>query len=179
LASLNKVMLIGNAGKDAELRYLASGMAKAEFSLAVNGRRRGQSGDWEEQTEWFNIVMFAETAERVSQYITKGKSVYVEGRLQTRSWDDDQGARHYRTEVIVNTLQLLGGRGGDEGGAGGGGGWGDGESSFAGRRGGGGQAGGGGTRSSYSGGPRGGGAPGAAGSGGGGYPSDPDDLPFE
>lgn len=177
MASLNKVMLIGNAGKDAELRYLASGMAKAEFSLAVNGRRRGQSGDWEEQTEWFNIVMFGETAERVSQYITKGKSVYVEGRLQTRSWDDDQGQRHYRTEVIVNTLQLLGGRGDDGGGAGGGAGWGDGESSFAGRRGGnaGGGAPSGGARSSYGG----GGRPPAGGNAGGGYPSDPDDLPFE
>lgn len=130
MASLNKVMLIGNAGKDAELRYLASGTAKADFSLAVNHRRKSQSGEWEDQTEWFNITLFAEQAERVSQYITKGKQLYVEGRLQTRTWDDDQGVKHYRTEVIANTIQLLGSR--DSGGQGGGE-WGDGGSSYAGR----------------------------------------------
>ena len=164
MASLNKVMLIGNAGKDAELRYMSSGTAKAEFSLAVNSRRRGQSGDWEEQTEWFNIVLWAEQAERVAQYITKGKQVYVEGRLQTRTWDDDQGVKHYRTEVIAQTVQLLGSRA-DSGEGGGGGGWGDGSQSFAGARsGGGGQRQGGG----YSG-PRGGDT----------GDTDPDDLPFE
>lgn len=126
MASLNKVMLIGNAGRDAELRYLASGTAKSEFSLAVNSRRRGQSGDWEETTEWFNIALFGDQAERVSQYITKGKQVYVEGRLQTRSWDDDQGVKHYRTEVIANAVQLLGGPRGEGGNQG----WSDGEESF-------------------------------------------------
>lgn len=125
MASLNKVMLIGNAGKDAELRYTANGVPQASFSLAVNNRRRGQSGEWEDNTEWFNIILFREQAERLSQYITKGKPLYVEGRLQTRTWDDDQGQKHYRTEVIANTIQLLGSR---EGGQGGGGGddWGDG-----------------------------------------------------
>lgn len=121
MASLNKVMLIGNSGRDADLRYTANGTAVADFSLAVNSRRRGVGGDWEDQTEWFNIVLFGNTAENVSQYITKGKQVFVEGRLQTRTWDDDQGVRHYRTEVIANTIQLLGGRG--EGGGGGGGDW--------------------------------------------------------
>ncbi len=127
MASLNKVMLIGNAGKDAELRYAASGTAMAQFSLAVNSRRRGQSGDWEDQTEWFNIIIFREQAERVSQYITKGKQLFVEGRLQTRTWDDDQGVKHYRTEVVANNVVLLGsgaGRdsgGGDDWGGGGGG----------------------------------------------------------
>jgi single-strand DNA-binding protein len=110
MASLNKVMLIGNAGKDAELRYLSTGTAQSQFSLAVNSRRRGQNGEWEDQTEWFNIVIWADQAERVSQYITKGKQVYVEGRLQTRTWDDDQGVKHYRTEVIAQTIQLLGSR---------------------------------------------------------------------
>lgn len=119
MASLNKVMLIGNAGKDAELRYLASGTPQCQFSLAVNNRRKNQqTGDWEDQTEWFNIVIWGDTAERVSQYITKGKQVFIEGRLQTRSWDDDQGQKHYRTEVIAHTVQLLGSR---EGGSGGGG----------------------------------------------------------
>jgi single-strand DNA-binding protein len=102
----------------------------------------------------------------VSQYITKGKQVYVEGRLQTRSWDDDQGQKHYRTEVIANTIQLLGSRSDGDGGGGGGGGWGDGERSFSGGN-------RGGSRGGYQG--RGGGYAG----GGGNYPSDPDDLPFE
>lgn len=117
MASLNKVMLIGNAGKDADLRFTANGTATATFSLAVNNRRRGQSGEWEDATEWFNVVLFAETAERVSQYITKGKPLYVEGRFQTRSWEDDAGVRQYRSEVIANTIQLLGSRDDSAGGA--------------------------------------------------------------
>lgn len=117
MASLNKVMLIGNAGKDADLRYTANGTASSTFSLAVNNRRRGQSGEWEDQTEWFNIVLWAETAERVSQYITKGKPLYVEGRLQTRSWENDAGVKQYRTEVIAQTIQLLGSRDEARGGA--------------------------------------------------------------
>ena len=122
MANLNKVMLIGNSGRDAELRYTANGTAVADFSLAVNSRRRSASGDWEDQTEWFNVVLFGNTAENLSQYITKGKQLYVEGRLQTRTWDDDQGVRHYRTEVIANQIQLLGGRS-DGGGSSGGGNW--------------------------------------------------------
>jgi len=160
VAGLNKVMLIGNAGRDAELRYTANGTAQAQFSLAVNSRRRGQSGDWEDQTEWFNIVLWAEQAERLSQYITKGKQLYVEGRLQTRSWDDDQGQRRYRTEVIGQTIQFLGSRGDSQGG---GGGWEDGTASFSGGQ-----------------------RPGARAAGGnyGGFggsrdETDPDDLPFE
>jgi single-strand DNA-binding protein len=155
MASLNKVMLIGNAGKDAELRYLSTGTPKSEFSLAVNNRRRNPAGEWEDQTEWFNIVIFGDQAERVSQYITKGKPLYVEGRLQTRNWDDDQGVKHYRTEIIVNTLQLLGSREGGGAGAARDD-WGDG-----------GGAGARPARSGYS------GARGAAGE------TDPDDLPFE
>jgi single-strand DNA-binding protein len=121
MANLNKVMIIGNAGKDAELRYMASGRPQAQFSVAVNHRwRNQQSNDWEEQTEWFNVVVWGDMAERISQYITKGKQVYVEGRLQTRSWDDNEGQKHYRTEVIANTVQLLDRReGGGQGGGGG------------------------------------------------------------
>ncbi len=158
MASLNKVMLIGNAGKDAELRYLSTGTPKSEFSLAVNNRRKNPAGEWEEQTEWFNIALFGDQAERISQYITKGKSLYVEGRLQTRNWDDDQGVKHYRTEVIANTIQLLGGR---ESGQGGGGDWGD--------------AGSGRGASSAGGRPR----AGSAGARAGGNDMDVDDLPFE
>jgi single-strand DNA-binding protein len=155
MASLNKVMLIGNAGKDAELRYLSTGTPKSEFSLAVNNRRRNPAGEWEDQTEWFNIVIFGDQAERVSQYITKGKSLYVEGRLQTRNWDDDQGVKHYRTEIIVNTLQLLGSREGGGGGAARDD-WGDGGSAAA--------------RPARS---------GFAGARSAGGETDPDDLPFE
>jgi len=149
MASLNKVMLIGNAGRDAEMRYTANGTAQTQFSLAVNSRRRGQSGEWENQTEWFNIVMFGDRAERVSQFITKGKSLYIEGRLQTRNWDDDQGVKHYRTEVIANQIEFLDRREGGSGGNGGGDAWGEPA----------------GSRSSYG--------------GGRGGDIDPDDLPFE
>lgn len=121
MASLNKVMLIGNAGRDAELRYLANGTAQAQFSLAVNRNFRGPDGEWREDTEWFNIVAWRELAERISQTVTKGKQLYVEGRLQTRTWDDDQGVKHYRTEVIAQTITLLGPRDPQ----GGGGGWND------------------------------------------------------
>ena len=122
MASLNKVMLIGNAGKDAELRYMATGTPQCKFSLAVNNRRRNQTtNEWEDQTEWFNILIWGDTAERVSQYITKGKSLYIEGRLQTRSWDGDDGQKHYMTEVVAQTVQLLGSREGGQGGKGGGG----------------------------------------------------------
>lgn len=167
MASLNKIMLIGNAGKDAELRYTANGIPQAQFSLAVNNRRRGASGEWEDNTEWFNIILFREQAERLSQYITKGKPLYVEGRLQTRNWDDDQGQKHTRVEVIANTIQLLGGRDGAQGG--GGDDWGDGSTRAP-------RAASGG----YSGGARsgGGGYSGPA-RGNGGGDIDVDDLPFE
>lgn len=110
MASLNKVMLIGNVGRDPEMRYMASGTAQTQFSLAVNRNFRGQDGNWREETEWFNIVAWADLAERLSQNVAKGKQVYVEGRLQTRTWDDDQGVKHYRTEVIANSVLVLGPR---------------------------------------------------------------------
>lgn len=105
--SLNKVLLIGNAGKECEIRYSASGVAQGTFSLAVNSRKKIQDGSWADETEWFNIVIWDKLAENVGQHIQKGKSLYVEGRLQTRSWDKD-GVRQYRTEVIANSIQLLG-----------------------------------------------------------------------
>lgn len=158
MASLNKVMLIGNAGRDAELRYLANGTATANFSLAVNRRYKGQDGNWKDETEWFNVVAWAELAERLSQSVTKGKSLYVEGRIQTRSWDDDQGVKHQRTEVVAQqVLQLTPREGGERGGAGGGG-WGD---DAPAPRAAGGPRGFGGNR------------------GGGGGDVEPDDLPFE
>ena len=105
MASLNKVMIIGNAGRDSELRYMANGTPQAQFSVAVSDRRK-KDGEWEEQTEWFNVVVWGDQAERISQYVVKGKAVYVEGRFQTRSWEKD-GEKHYRGELIANTVQLL------------------------------------------------------------------------
>jgi single-strand DNA-binding protein len=174
MASLNKVMLIGNAGRDAELRYMANGTAQASFTLAVNRNVRGQDGEWNQETDWFNIVAWRELAERLSQIITKGKQVYVEGRLQIRSWDNDQGVKQFRTEVIANQVILLGSRGGGEGGAGGG--WGD-DASFSGPGGGGGARSTGGGRGQGGGG--GGWNRGGGGSGSSGGDIDPDDLPFE
>lgn len=115
MASLNKILLIGNVGKSAELRYTASGIAQAQFSLAVNHRQRGKSGEYEDATEWFSVTLFREQAEKLAQYITKGKPLYVEGRIQTRSWDGDDGVKHYRTEVIANQIQLLGKNEGEPG----------------------------------------------------------------
>jgi len=108
MASLNQVNLIGNVGKEPELKYGANGTAQTKFSLAVNRNYKGANGEWKEETEWFNCVVWADLAERVSQNVTKGKQVYVSGRLSTRTWDDDQGVKHYMTEVVANTVMLLG-----------------------------------------------------------------------
>lgn len=150
MANLNKVMLIGNVGRDPEMRYTANGTAQTSFSLAVNRNYRGPDNEWKEDTEWFNIVAWRDQAERLSQSVTKGKQLYVEGRIQTRTWDDDQGVKHYRTEVIVERYQMLDRReksGDDDGSS-----WGD------------------GTRSESQ------GFRARAASGG---ETDPDDLPFE
>ncbi len=108
MVSLNKVLLIGNVGRDPEMRYTANGTAQTSFSVAVNRNWRDSSGEWKEETEWFNIVTWRELAERLAQSVTKGKQVYVEGRVQTRTWDDDQGVKHYRTEIIAQDIKLLG-----------------------------------------------------------------------
>ena len=166
MVSLNKVMIIGNAGRDAELRYLANGTAQAQFSVACSRRYPGPDGEWKEDTEWFNVVVWRELAERISQTVTKGKQVYVEGRLSTRTWDDDQGVKHYRTELIAVQVLLMGRREPAEGG----GGWNDDAPAAA----------GGGRPAAARGGGFGGGSRGAGGQGfGGGGDIDPDDLPFE
>ncbi len=110
--TVNKVTLLGNLGRDPELKYTPSGQAVARFSIATSDKWKDKnSGEWQERTEWHNIVCWARLAETVSQYLTKGSSVYVEGRLQTRSWDDKEGKKHYMTEIIANELVMLGGRG--------------------------------------------------------------------
>lgn len=116
---VNKVMLIGNLGRDPEVRTTPSGQTVASFSLATSRRWRDRDGNRQEQTEWHNIVCWGRQAEVAGQYLTKGKQVYVEGRLQTRSWEDRQtGEKKYKTEVVVENFQMLGSRG--DGGAGGG-----------------------------------------------------------
>ncbi|MBI2677380.1 MAG: single-stranded DNA-binding protein [Candidatus Koribacter versatilis] len=108
--SVNKVILIGNLGKDPEVKYTPSGMAVAKFSLATNDRFKDKEGNWQDRTEWHNLVAFQRTAEIVGEYLKKGRTVYIEGKLQTSSWDDKEtGAKKYKTEIIVNELVLLGG----------------------------------------------------------------------
>ena len=108
--SVNKVILLGNLGKDPEVKYTPSGVAVARFTLATNERYKDKEGNWQDKTEWHNLVAFQRTAEIAGEYLKKGRSVYVEGRLQTSSWDDkESGQKKYRTEIIVNDLVLLGG----------------------------------------------------------------------
>ncbi len=119
MASLNKCMIIGNLGKDPEMRYTPSGSPVTSFSVAVSRRRKSADGEQQEETEWFSVTCWDKLAEIANQYLSKGKPVYIEGRLRTRSWDDQQtGEKKYRTELIANELQMLGQRGdsfGDEG----------------------------------------------------------------
>jgi single-strand DNA-binding protein len=116
--SVNKVILLGNVGKDPEIRATGSGMMVANFSLATTDRSKDQTGNWTDRTEWHNLVAFQRTAEIVRDYVKKGSKLYIEGKIQTRSWDDkNSGEKKYRTEIIVNDLSLLSGRGeGDAGG---------------------------------------------------------------
>lgn len=109
--SVNKVILLGNLGKNPELKMTASGIPVVNFSLATSDRWKDKnSGELQEKTEWHNLVCWNKLAETASKYLTKGSSVYVEGRLQTRSWDDKEGRKHYTTEVVVNELVMIGGR---------------------------------------------------------------------
>jgi single-strand DNA-binding protein len=117
MASVNKVILVGNLGRDPELRYIPSGQAVANFTLATNDRWRDKEGNNQERTEWHRIVVWGKSAENCAQYLQKGRSVYIEGRLQTREWEDKDGNKRQTTETIAQTVQFLGGRGGAGGGA--------------------------------------------------------------
>ncbi len=121
MASLNKVMLIGNLGKDPEVRYTTSGQAVASFSLATSEKFKSKSGDWEERTEWHNITLWGRLAEIAGEYLAKGKTVYIEGRLQTRKWQDKDGRDRYTTEIVGDKMQMLSGKGEGGGGRQGGG----------------------------------------------------------
>ena len=169
---VNKVILIGNVGRDPELRYTASGTAVTNFSLATSRRYKDRDGNQREETEWHRCVAWARLAEIINQYAPKGKQLYLEGRLQTRQWDDKDGNTKYSTEIVIEEMKLLGGRGDSQGG--GGGGW---DSSGGGGGGAGGQQGGGGDGGQQGG----GGDGGQQGGGGAPTPSTPvsdDDIPF-
>lgn len=113
--SVNKVILVGNLGKDPELKHTSSGTAVATVTLATNERFKDKSGEWQDRTEWHNVVLWSRLAEIAAEYLKKGRSVYIEGRLQTRSWEDKQGQKRYTTEIVASDLVLLGGgRGGDD-----------------------------------------------------------------
>jgi single-strand DNA-binding protein len=117
--SVNKVILLGNVGKDPEMRSTGGGTIVANFTLATSDRFQDASGNWQDRTEWHNLVAFKRTAEIVRDYVKKGTKLYIEGKIQTRSWDDkESGQKKYRTEIIVNDLSLLSGR--EEGGSSGG-----------------------------------------------------------
>jgi single-strand DNA-binding protein len=113
---LNKVMIIGNLGRDPEMRYTPSGKPVTSFSVAVSRSWVKPEGERTETTDWFNVVAWGRLAEICSQYLTKGSLVYVEGRLETRSWEADNGQKHYRTEVVASDVNILDrrGRGGEE-----------------------------------------------------------------
>jgi single-strand DNA-binding protein len=114
---VNKVILIGNLGRDPEVRSTPSGQPVASFTLATSRRWKDKNGQRQEQTEWHQIVVWGKQAEIAGQYLTKGKQIFLEGRLQTRSWDDRQtGEKRYRTEVVCENFQMLGSRGGGGGG---------------------------------------------------------------
>lgn len=108
---VNKVILIGNLGADPEVRYTANGTAVTQLSIATSERVPAGEGNWEDRTEWHRVVAFGKTAENCGNYLSKGRQIYVEGRLQTRQWEDAQGVKRYTTEVVAREVQFLGGVG--------------------------------------------------------------------
>ena len=110
--SLNRVQLIGNLGKDPEVKYTPQGTPVAKITIATNERYKDKDGNWQDRTEWHNVVLWQRLAEIAGEYLKKGGKVYIEGRLQTRSWDDKQtNQKKYMTEIVASDLILLGGRG--------------------------------------------------------------------
>ena len=110
MASVNKVILVGNLGRDPEMRYMPNGEAVCNFSIATTDSWKDKNGQKQERTEWHNIVMYRKLAEIAGEYLKKGRPVYVEGRLQTRKWQTKEGQDRYTTEIIADQMQMLGGR---------------------------------------------------------------------
>jgi len=111
MAGVNKVILIGNLGADPEIRYTPNGTPVANLRMATSESWKGKTGQKEERTEWHRVVLWSKLAELAGQYLSKGRQVYIEGRLQTRSWDDKEGNKRYSTEVVATNMQFLGGPG--------------------------------------------------------------------
>ena len=116
MASVNKAIIIGNLGKDPEMRYMPSGDAICNFSLATTDSWKDKNGEKQEKTEWHRISMFGKLAEIAGEYLKKGSQVYVEGRIQTRKWTNKEGQDQYTTEIVADKMQMLGGRSGGGGG---------------------------------------------------------------
>lgn len=114
---VNKVILIGNLGQDPEVRHTNSGQPVANLRVATSRRVKDRDGNWSDQTEWHSVVCFARLAELAGQYLRKGSKIFVEGRLQTRSWEDKEGKKQYRTEVVCENLKFLDSKGGGAGAA--------------------------------------------------------------
>lgn len=109
--AVNRVILIGHLGRDPEIKFTPSGVALAKFSLATTEKRRDAEGNLQDHTEWHNIVLWRRQAEVAGEYLKKGMLVYIEGRIQTRTWEDPQGAKRYMTEIIGDRMQMLGRKG--------------------------------------------------------------------
>jgi single-strand DNA-binding protein len=178
MASVNKVILVGNLGADPEVRYLPSGDAVANIRLATTDRYKDKaSGEMKEATEWHRVSFFGRLAEIVSEYLKKGSSVYIEGRIRTRKWQAQDGTDRYSTEIVAEQMQMLGGRGGASMGGGDEGGYSRGEpSERSGGSGGRAMSSGGGSRGGSGGG--GGGASRPSAPAGGGFDEMDDDIPF-
>lgn len=175
MASVNKVILVGNLGADPETRYLPSGDAVANIRLATTDRYKDKaSGEFKELTEWHRVAFFGRLAEIVNEYLKKGSSVYIEGRIRTRKWTDQSGQERYSTEIVADQMQMLGGRGagggGDDGGYS--------RSAPMERSGGGGRAPAGGRASGGGAGGAGGGSSRPSAPAGGGFDDMDDDIPF-
>ena len=138
--TVNKAILIGNLGADPEMRTTGSGTTVANLRVATTDRRKDRDGNWTDHTEWHSVVVFGRTAENVGRFCKKGKQVFIEGRIQTRKWQDKDGRDRWSTEIVADNVRFLGGRG--EGGGGGGGGYGGGGGGGGGYGGGGGGGGG-------------------------------------
>ena len=115
MASVNKVILVGNVGRDPELRYTQGGQPVASFSVATNERFKDRDGNWKDRTEWHRIVAWARLAEICGEYLRKGRQVYIEWRIQTRDWEDKEGNKRQTTEIVALGMQMLGRRGGEAG----------------------------------------------------------------
>lgn len=113
MASVNKAIILGNLGRDPELKYMPNGDAVCNFSIATTDTWKDRDGNQQEKTEWHNIVAFRRLAEICGEYLKKGKQVYIEGKIQTRSWEDKDGVKKYMTEIVANQMQMLGRRGED------------------------------------------------------------------